>query len=85
VTEDYRGQEIESPLSRFLRRRWAYGSVCVLNIDHLICSYDLTRGLLIEWKHADARDKNWRIVHQPSACAISRTARKGGELLGGRC
>lgn len=65
MTAHWRGDpEEQSAMSKFFRSRWEYGSICVLDIDRVICSYDLTRGLLIEEKHASADDKTWRMTKQ---------------------
>lgn len=62
MSEEYRGLDREPGPSRWLRGRWQYGSVLVLNIDHLICDPDAKHGLLIEWKHDKATDKTWRVT-----------------------
>lgn len=54
--------EKEKPTSRWLRARWPEGSLFVLDVDNLICDPSGERGLLIEWKHADAEEKTWRIT-----------------------
>jgi hypothetical protein len=62
MTPGYRGREQEWGPGRWLRERWQYGSVLVLDVDHIICSRDADRGILIEWKHESSEDKTWRIA-----------------------
>jgi hypothetical protein len=65
VTQKYRGPGGEqSAVSVFLRNRWLYGSVLVLDLDQYICSPDLKRGLMIEWKHVDAVDRTWTMTRR---------------------
>ena len=63
MSQDYRSkEEDERPTSKRLRRRWPEDSLYVLDIDNLICDTRGERGLLIEWKHANATDKTWKIT-----------------------
>lgn len=65
MSEHWRGDPDEqTAMSKFFYERWAYGSVCVLDFDRAVCSYDLKRGLLIEEKHVSAEDRTWRITQQ---------------------
>lgn len=63
VTEHFRSSsERETNTSRWLRSRWQYGTVYVIDVDNIVCSLDLVRGLMIEWKYIAAKDKTWRIT-----------------------
>lgn len=64
MTEHYRGLSREPGPSRWLRGRWKYRSVLVLDIDHIICDANCERGLLIEWKHESAADKTWNVTRR---------------------
>lgn len=62
MSEQWRAMIEERGTGSWLRERWTYGSVLVLDLDHIICSPDFTRGLVIEWKHGQARDKTWKLA-----------------------
>lgn len=62
MTGHWRSSEDEPPTSAWLRGRWSYGQLYVLDVDNLICDPSGERGLLIEWKRASAFDKSWRIT-----------------------
>lgn len=64
MTEHYRSGEPEEPTSAWLRGRWPYGTLFVLDVDNLICDPGGERGLLIEWKRASAADKTWNITQK---------------------
>jgi hypothetical protein len=50
----------ERAIDHWFRHRFAPGSIYVLDIDKLICDPSLTHGALLELKHVDAAEKNWR-------------------------
>lgn len=63
MTEHWRSStEHETPMQRFYRGRWHYGSLWVLDIDRVICTPDRRFGMLIEEKHACAEERNWSLT-----------------------
>lgn len=44
-------------MSKWFRMRWKFKSVTILDIDHVICTADGSRGMLIEEKHRSSTDK----------------------------
>jgi hypothetical protein len=68
MSQNWRGDPAEQmAMSRWLRDRWKYGSVYVLDIDRMICDPAGDRGLLIEEKHDSATDKTWTITSKLAA------------------
>jgi hypothetical protein len=60
MTEHWRGDPaLQTAISKWLRSRWRYGSLKVLDVDAVITSNDYTRGMLIEAKHVASKDKYW--------------------------
>lgn len=58
MTRHWRGDpRAETAMQKWLRDRWQYRSVYVLDIDHLICDPSGERGVLIEEKYHGAVDK----------------------------
>lgn len=65
MTEDWRGDpREEGPVQRWLRHRWEFGSLYVLDIDSVIVSKDYERGMIIEWKHKFSPEKKWSFTRK---------------------
>lgn len=64
MTEHWRSRHVsETAMQKFFRGRWQYGSVYVIDIDHVICRADgLDGGLLVEEKHVNAEEQSARIT-----------------------
>jgi hypothetical protein len=60
MTEHWRGDpNHQTAISRWLRSRWQYGSLKVLDIDVVIISNDYQHGMLAEAKHVSSSNKTW--------------------------
>jgi hypothetical protein len=65
MTQDWRGDpEEETGISRWYRNRLKPNSIYVLDIDRLICDPSGQKGLLIEEKHVNAKDKTATITRK---------------------
>lgn len=63
MPEHWRGDPSrQSAPSKWLRGRWKYGSLKVLDLDCIIISNDFERGLLLEFKDVASGSKSWAMT-----------------------